>query len=176
MSSFRTRTLALALAFVLAAAANAQDARKETITKLAKEMGDALLKGDYAKMVDQTHPAAIKELGGREQAIKTIGEALKQIEAAGMKILSYSVGDVSDLAKEGDNTFAIVKTKMQMSAPKVKVHANSYLLAISSDDGKTWHFLDGSGLADPEVRKKLLPKLPEKFELPAPQEPEIIKE
>lgn len=50
----------------------------------------------------------------------------------------------------------------------------SYLLGISPDKGKTWTFVDGSGLQNEKARKAVLPALPDSLKLPAKGKPEII--
>lgn len=53
--------------------------------------------------------------------------------------------------------------------------AKSYLLAISSDQGKTWTFMDGGNLVDPKMREKLVPNFPEKLKLPVIEKPQQFK-
>jgi hypothetical protein len=61
-----------------------------------------------------------------------------------------------------------------MKHPKGKFIVKSYLLGISSDNGKTWKFVDGAGLDDKITGG--LPKLPAKLKLPEKQKPEQIEE
>jgi hypothetical protein len=77
---------------------------------------------------------------------------------------------------EGDYTFVVVPTKLDMTIPCGKAVAKSYLLGISPDGGKTWKFVDGSGMENKEFREKGLPKLPAKLKLPVKEMPEITKD
>jgi hypothetical protein len=144
------------------------------VKKLAEAMGDATTKGDYAKVIDHTYDGIVKALGGRAEAIETMKATMKQLTDKGFTIKLYKVGDPGDLLTEGGNTFVIVPTIMEMATPKGKVVGKSYLLGIASDAGKTWKFVDGSGMDNKEFRDRVLPKLPPKLKLPEKQKPEIV--
>jgi hypothetical protein len=52
-----------------------------------------------------------------------------------------------------------------MKAPQTKIVAHSYLLAVSSNQGKSWFYADGSNLT-PELMNTIFPKLPKELKLP----------
>ena len=174
MTRFSLSCLTLALGCF---AAQAQEPSKDAVKKLALEMGQATIDGDYTKVIDNTHPASVKLLGGREKAIETIEALMKQIKDKGFVITKYEIGDPGEFYTEGDNTFIVLPTKLEMTFPKGKILSKSYLLGISSDKAKTWGFIDGAGLEGKgkEVRDKLLPKMPALLKLPEKSEPEIIR-
>jgi len=143
------------------------------VRHLAESMVNATISGDYAKVVDNTYDAVVKELGGREAAIKVAADAMQQLKDEHFEIKSYFVGTPEGLHSEHGVTFTIVPTRMEMQAPDAHIVARGYLLALSEDAGKTWKFVDGSGLADTTFRDHVLPKLPADLTLPELQKPEI---
>ena len=151
-------------------------AAKATALKLAKEVGDHTVGGQIEKLIDLTYDTVVEVMGGREAAIKVITEGFKNMKAQGIAVTSLDIGEAGELATEGKNTFIIVPTKLRLSAPKAKILAESYLLGISSDAGKSWKFVDGAGLQDQATKAKVLPKLPEKFTLPEPKKPQVTAE
>jgi hypothetical protein len=173
-----TRLGAMSLALIVAGASFQGDdaARAAAVKKLANEVGDSSLKGDYARVIDLTHDGLVKELGGRDKAIEAIKTALERLKAQGITFKSYKVGDPGEFMSEGNNTFVIVPTVLELTFTQGRAISKSYLLGISSDDGKTWKFADGAGLAKKESRDRTLPKLPAKLKLPAIEQPEIIKD
>jgi hypothetical protein len=98
------------------------------------------------------------------------------LKAQGIAFKSYNVGDPGEFMSEGNNTFVIVPTVLELTFTGGKAIGKSYLLGISSDEGKTWKFGDGAGLAKKESRDRILPKLPAKLKLPAIEQPEITKD
>jgi hypothetical protein len=151
-------------------------AQKAAVKKLAKELGDATLKGDHAKVIDYTYEGIVKKLGGRAKAIETTDQIMKMLRGQGITFKSFEPGTPGEFHNEGGMTFVIVPTVVEMTLPMGRMIAKSYLLGISSDGGKTWTFADGAGLANKEQRDQVLPKLPAKLKLPEKQQPQIIRD
>lgn len=118
-------------------------AREQVLVNLktqADRMCDAVESSDHETLADFTHPNVIHALGGRAKLIesingvKTSGVAIRDVE-----ILTYP-GDWSESA--GD--FYAVLTKLtRMTMPTgAKVKVTGSLLAISSDRGRNWRFVE----------------------------------
>ncbi len=160
----------------IAAPAHGDEPRSAVVKKKAQEVGEALLKEDYAKVIDLTYPKVVELLGGREKMIGALADGMRQLKEKGFAFRSVEVGEPADFIEGGKDTFVVVPTTTEMTAPGGRFIVKSYLLGISPDGGKAWTFVDGNGIGTPEKREKILPKLPEKLELPEAQEPEFIKE
>jgi len=150
--------------------------RSAAVKKLAQSLGDATVKGDCAKVIDHTYDTLIKQMGGREKAIELVEEMMKTFKAKGITIKAFTVGEPGEFLTEGAYTFIVIPTTTQMTVPGGKMIGKSYLLGISSDEGKTWKFADGAGMKNKEQREKLLPKLPATLRLPEVEKPEFIKD
>jgi hypothetical protein len=155
---------------------NAAQPEKAAVKKLAQEMGDATVKGDYAKLIEHTHDGVVKALGGREAAIKGVETAMKLMKNQGIALKSFTVGEPGEFSTEGANTFVVVPTSIEMTMPGGNALTKSYVLGISSDGGKSWKFADGAGMDNKEKRDLILPKLPANLALPPKQNPEIFKD
>ena len=172
-----TRRIAAVCLVAACGWASAQEPLKPAdIKKLAQGIGDATVKGDYAKVIDSTHDGLVKLMGGREKAIKTTEDAMKGVAEKGITVAKFTAGDPGEMVTEGANTFTVVPTVVEMKAPMGKIVSKGYLLGISADGGKTWKFADGAGLQNEKVRDAALPKLPAKLKLPEPSKPEIVKD
>lgn len=158
--------------------ARAEDAPKPgLVKKLAQEIGAAMMKGDAVGVIDHTYPGVIDFIGGRDKAIQATQDAMKAIADKGFAFKSLTVDDPGKFFVEGANTFVVVPTTIEMTFPDGRVKARSYLLGISADHGKTWKFVDGSGVSrDARGRDQMLPKLPPGLKLPESSKPEIIKD
>jgi hypothetical protein len=166
---------ALSLLAAAGAAAWADEPSPAAVKKLAQEIGDATLKGDYAKVIDYTYDGIVKKGGGKEAATKAAGDAMKQLARQGVKLKSFTAGDPGEFVTDRGTTFVVVPTTLEMMAPMVKVVAKSYLLGISADGGKTWKFAEGAGVSKADFDGTTLPKLPAKLKLPEKQKPQITK-
>lgn len=168
--------LACLLAVTFHCHAPAQAPSKAAVKKLAQQMGKSTMAGDYAMVIDHTYDPVVKLLGGRDKAIETTKKIMDTMKAQGFVIKSYVVGEPGPFHSSGGNTFVVLPVKMEMNAPNGKILAKSYTLGISTDQGKTWKFVEGAGLKNEEMRRKVLPKLPAKLKLPEYEKPMLIKE
>jgi len=145
------------------------------LKKLAVSLSDAFMKGDHAFVIDHTYDNVVKVLGGRTKAISALEAGMKAMLDKGVNITSYNVSDPEMIVTSGNSQYTVVPTVIEMTFPQFKIRANSYLLGISDDSGKTWKFIDGSSMANPESRKLFLSNLPADFKLSPKQQPEIIR-
>ncbi|MBP3957537.1 hypothetical protein J8F10_20000 [Gemmata sp. G18] len=170
-----TRIIACVVVAVSASFAPADDAEiKKTAKAKAEETQNALLKGDYDKLVDLTHPKIVEEMGGRKKMIEGITASVKDMKSKGFTFKSVSVGDSSDSVKTGKELYIIVPFALQMAAPSGRLHTKGALVGVSSDGGKTWAFADAT--PGREALKKLLPGLPEAIVFPKKEAPTFVKD
>jgi hypothetical protein len=172
-----TRLIGTFLLLALAgAAARADDTAKSAAAKKkAGEIVEAMKKSDYARLIDLTYPKAIELAGGRESAIRAVEEEMKRAKDQGFSFRSIEAGEPGEILEEGKNSFVVVPTSMEMTAPGGRLVLKSYLLGISSDGGNAWTFIEGVGLRTAEQREQVLPRLPEKLKLPEVGKPRVIK-
>jgi hypothetical protein len=157
-----TRIIALGLSAI--AFAQAED-HSGQIRKGAGDVGAALLAGNYGTVLDLTYPAIVEIMGGREEALGVIEKQMSTIREKGISLTSFKVGDPSEIKAGGSELFAAIPTTLEMKAPQTKIVANSYLVAVSSNQGKSWFYADGSNLT-PELMNTIFPKFPKELKLP----------
>ena len=154
----------------------AAEPSKKEVKRLAEKVAKATIEGDAETIVDLSYPGLVKLIGGRKEMIEFTRAAIEQLRDEGDAFKKFEVKEPQTFYTEGANTFIVVPTRFEMMVSKKTVAGESYLLAISSDQGKTWTFLDGSGMHHKEFRKKILPKLPEKLILPELSKPMVIED
>lgn len=54
------------------------------------------------------------------------------------------------IVTSGNSEYMVVHTSKDMTLPQFKIRANSNLMGISDDSGKTWKFIDGSSMSNSE--------------------------
>lgn len=152
-----------------------EDAKKAA-KKAAQEMGDASVKGDDTAAYDLMYEPAVKAAGGKEELVRKAKAGRKAMEDIGVTLKSYTVDDPGDLYTEGDNTFVVLTATTEGKTPTGTIKIPAAVLGISTDGGKTWKFVDVKAARNAEMKKKVLPKLPAKLELPEVKPPELVKE
>lgn len=144
------------------------------VKKLANECGEATLKGNYRRVLELTPDNVVNAMGGKEQAITILTQALDEMARNGTSFLSYEIGEPGDLHTLGQNTFIVVPSVVKMKANGKNIVMRGYLLGLSTDQSATWKFYDNNALEDPNLRK-LVPPLPASLKIPAPEEPKITE-
>jgi hypothetical protein len=137
----------------------------------ARELNEAFSKKDYARFADLIHPKVIEMAGGREQMIAETTKELKEMEAEGVVILSSTAGEPTQFIRdESGSIYAVLPTTLKIKAQAGIFQAESSMIAVSSDGGANWKFIDASGKDQGEL-KKLLPGVVDKLKLPPDKPP-----
>ncbi len=129
-------------------------------------MGTAVRTGQNDKIIDLMYPKVVEMAGGHEKMMSVLEHMINEMKQSGFKMDSVEVGQPSEPTAGGDKLFSVVPQTAHLTGPNVKAEQASYLLAISTDQGKTWFFLDGTGLT-PTIIKQLFPEFPSTLKLPA---------
>jgi hypothetical protein len=158
----------------LARSADAADAQLTLIKAKAEETSTALVRGDYGKMADFTHPKLVEQVGGRAKMIAMIELGMKEMKAQGIEFKSATVDTPSPVVTEGALLLSVVPFTVKMSVPGGALSQKSFLIASSADGGKQWYFVDGSGV-DEEKLKLMYGKVPAKLKLPEKVPPVVEK-
>jgi len=137
----------------------------------ARELNEAFGSKDYARFVDLIHPKVIEMAGGRERLIAEMTKELKQMEAEGVVVLSSTCGGPTQFFRDGsESLYAVLPTTLKIKAQTGIFQSESSMIAVSSDDGANWKFIDASGKDQGEL-EKLIPGVADKLNLPPDKPP-----
>lgn len=173
------RTSLTLLAVAVCAQLVSADSQTQRIRMLAAENCVALTAGNYARLVDLTYPKVVEMIGGRDKMIEMLRSGTEDMKAHGSAILGAEVSEPPEVVTANDKQFAIVPITVRVQVPEGTVRANSFLVAISEDHGKTWKFIDGAGLhkasgGERETLTQIIPAFPAQLSLPA-WEPPVLE-
>ncbi len=108
--------------------------------------------------------------GSRQRAIDSLGSDISDTTS----VVDAQVSSPTQLhTAQGAHVYAIVPQRMVVRRPEGRVALNSYLIAVSLDDGSSWKFVDGTQLTAAIVTK-LFPDFPAAIELPAVGSPTLL--
>lgn len=140
-------------------------AREQALANLkqqADRMCEAVEASDHETLADFTHPKIVEKVGGRAKLIDSVNDVKKSgIAIRDVEILTYP----SDWIEAAGDYYAVLSklTKMTMQ-DGAKVKVSGTILAISSDRGRNWKFVEGR---PHRVLLTVFPKLPSELAITA---------
>lgn len=137
----------------------------------AQAAADTFVAGDYKKFVTLVYPKLVKMVGGSDAMLDLITKGMRDTDAKGFKLISYTIGEPEPAIQIEQALYAIVPTKMRMQSPYGVVASESFMIGISTDGGENWTFLGGAGATDEAQLKMVLPEVVGKLKLPEKKEP-----
>lgn len=151
----------------------AQNDHSENIKRDGNEMINFMLKRDYESLSKFTYPVIIEWMGGKENMITMISNEMQRLEDQGVVFLELSLGEPEKEYFAGEEIHCLVPQKIILENKDGKILSSSHLLAVSSDQGKNWYFVDTTQLTSENVTV-LFPKFNSDLKIPIKTEPEFI--
>ncbi|HSJ03068.1 MAG: hypothetical protein ACAI34_07740 [Verrucomicrobium sp.] len=136
---------------------------------VVRDWGEALVQGDYAKLVGCMPADYVKSVGGAEELAKQLTVVMKMFRASGLKIRDFLVGEVSPVSVEKNALAVLVPTFLGTDLkdyPKGGT-LRGYLVGVSYDKGLSWKVVDNE-VAPPSEVRRLMPELAGMTEVPVP--------
>ena len=146
------------------------DQHATTIRAKADAYAASLKGGDFVTLASLTYPRVVEFMGGREGMIDRLSAGMEQMKQEGFEMLAFRTKGLTDAVTAGGELHAIVNTEVEMSMPDGRMRNESFLLAISSDGGSSWTFVDGAALSPASVGQ-LFPNWNDALKLPERKEP-----
>lgn len=135
-----------------------------TVKGNVQKMMDATCTGDYNTVLDMTYPKVLELMGGKEAALKEIEAAMKAIKGQG---ITFKVKEVSTptVMKGAKDHYSVTPYSLLMTVPGKKITLISAVVGISTDEGKSWKYINLDDKGEKGVRD-MLPQLPAEMKIP----------
>jgi hypothetical protein len=131
----------------------------------------ALATEDHQTVVEHSHPALLDAHGGPEHYAAELADRAAANRRSGITCDEpVEVYDPMILSGAGEMRYSLVAYRVTTQFPQhtAGMGPTDYLVAVSSDGGTTWQFLDRLGIGGDEKRlRALLPGVPDDFRLPS---------
>jgi hypothetical protein len=146
----------------------AQD--KAKIKAEATITANAFAKGDYKTFTDHLYPKMIEMAGGKKTLLQLMDQQIGMMKKQGLAFEKVTIGEPGEIFKAGTELHCLVPETIVVKMQGKYVSSTSHLLAVSSDKGKRWTFVDTS-TGSPEQMKQMFPNWNEKLVIPRPTQP-----
>lgn len=127
----------------------------------AKASVECFVTGDFRRLAEHTLPQVVQGMGG----VEAMARRLEQGMAAGPRVTGVEVRPAT-IHRRASTIYAVVPFTLEVTTLGIlPSQRDSYLLGVSTDGGRGWHFVDGSGLTRDTLRR-VLPEFPPDIPLP----------
>ncbi len=147
-----------------------QTAQETSLLEAAQERASAFAKAfqadNHAALAELTYPKLAEKIGSKNRLAAAWKKKTTAYRHQGLRLEKFEVEPPTQIVKAGPDWLAVVRTKLSFQSVEGTASLKSYLLAVTRDQGKSWHIIDG---ADAEAVKSVpgwLPMLPKDFSLP----------
>lgn len=135
------------------------------VREQANRCAQAMIRHDLETFAPFVSPRLLQAVGGRTRLVELIEKGREEMKKKKVVLTSAEVGTPSTVEKAAGFYLSMVPQRVIMTGPEGRSETTSHLLAISSDEGKSWYFLDCASL-DQEKLDLLYPELKGKIRLP----------
>lgn len=145
-------------------------ALRKTVKEQAEKMGQLLLKKKYKAYNQYIHPKLVETLGGHEKMEQVLAEETSRMESRNIHLASVTVDTPSAIHSSNGELQCIVTQTLELKGltGDYSKKNRSVMLAVSSDQGKNWTFLEISNKDIDEI-KKYIPNLSSELVIPPKQ-------
>jgi hypothetical protein len=161
-ASTRRAALLLGLATLLGCGGPADSDGLRRCREQAERFGAALKTEDWSAFVNLTYAPHVAKLGGKSKAVAALRANAKKER---FRVERLAVKQPDRLIVAAGDALAILPVELELRVGDTRLAGSSFFLGISSDQGRTWSFLDGYGL-DRQTVKSVIPHFPPGVDLP----------
>lgn len=151
-----------------------QSVLSEVIKAQANQMANFYKAGNYSGYVKFVHPVIVQSTGGEAKMIELLNKQNTQLKSRNVTISSIVFNPPSEIVKSKSELQCTISQHTELKPAKGRVVTYTTLIAISTDNGNSWKFIDTSNMDIATVRK-LFPNLSSKITLPPKQKPTVYQ-
>ena len=171
------RSLFLGFLLITALASNAQVKNAvDNLKQQAGDMGQAFVKEDYATFAKYMHPKVVQAAGGTAKIVEAVKMSMDQMKkSSGMSITKVVCDAPNKLVKSGNEWQSTLQQHTTIKVAGGRIVTTSTLIAVSTDNGVNWKFVDCNRKTMADIRK-FLPNLSKDIVIPEQQAPVQYKD
>ncbi len=144
-----------------------------TIKVQAMDMGSAVINNDFNRFIKYMHPGIIEFAGGKENMKVKMDSASLMMKQFGVSFKRYWIGSPGEIVKHKGQLQAILPQTTTMLTPFGELTAETFMIVISPDKGKSWWFID-TNVYQVDKLKNVLPDLSPKLVVPPRKKPKLV--
>ena len=136
----RSLSLVIFVLFIIQSAKSQSDFK--TLNEASQKISKSLVDYDFDTYCSMIYPKIVELSGGLDTYIEMTKSYKNDLAAAGMMITKSKVDTISNIVDMGEELQCFVKLQVVNKMGENYFEGPAYLLAISSDKGEHWSFVD----------------------------------
>ena len=153
---------------------NIDSVLKKNLQDQLTQMTHAFISNDYETLVKFTYPSLVEKAGGLEKSIEQVKKDIEDLKEQGVTFDSISIGQPTIFVSAGEEIHTLIPQTLFLNVPRGTLMSESFLIAITKDEGLTWYFIDTAEIDNNNV-KKTLPNYNSDLKIPPKKDPILIK-
>jgi hypothetical protein len=125
----------------------------------------SLYAGDIDVVLQYTHPAVVKLMGGPDATRQAVESAVALLKRSDMRIESLSFPSAATCLTGGGRQFIVVPTLSVIAAGDQRIESLNFQLGVLEPGGRGWTYVDGARVNAENVQL-LLPGFPPDYRFP----------
>ena len=118
---------------------------KKNLENQFKTANNLLFTENYEEFCKFNYPAVIKKFGGKEKAIEALKSTMNEMKKNGYRITDLQYSSPKKFVVNGNELQTSFYYDMTIDSPNGKMIRRNSSVAISTDNGKNWKFIDTEG-------------------------------
>ncbi len=147
---------------------------EQRLKEQANQMGACLLKSDMKGFAKFSYPVLVKNMGGEDNFVKVLESGNSQMRKQGNTFMTINYGEPSKIITQGNELQTTLPQTIQMKVNGGHVVAKSTLIAISTNKGLNWYFIEPPNQSIREIQKAF-PNLSNQLLVPPKTKPRFYK-
>ena len=144
-----------------------------TIKVQAMDMASAFMKNDFKTFSKYMHPSIIEFAGGKGKMKTGMDSAYAAMKLFGVSFKRYWIGSPGKIINYKNQLQAVLPASTIMKTPLGELTAETSMVAISTDKGKSWYFID-TNVYKAEKIKTVLPDISPELVIPPQKKPKLV--
>lgn len=131
----------------------------------AEKMAKAFMSNDFNIFIKYSNPQLVKMIGGSNKMIEVLNKSVVDMKSKEIIFESITFSEPTKVIKSGKELQSTIQQITKVKTPTGGVMSISTLIAISTNNGVNWTFVDTSN-KDMATIKQLLPNLSSSIVIP----------
>lgn len=130
-----------------------KESMEQTFKNDIEKMGQCLIDRDFDCFIEYNHPMIVQSYGTKQKMKDILNQALRAYKDQKGAYKNIKFVNIVQTEQQGNNIQSIINQDVTIKTPTGDITEEQKVLAISDDNGNTWHYINLSGMTKERLLK-----------------------